>query len=486
MNASETAGMTTDAVTSRDGPRTGYPPPGPDAPGARAAARRHLLTLTGVTGIAFTLSWIAGLAVAAPSPKLTASGAEIIAALAGHGTAVATQFALTEGLPAAGLAIVSVALARAALRSGAAVAARFACIAGVAAAVISLAQFALGMALASASAPGPAHLLYAAVNRLDGAKMLALAALGLAGAASRVLPRWLRYTGIALAIAITASGVAYLLLLQGLAILAVPAGVLLLAFITGTGLTLGASASKPRRDRPSRKRGFQGSPASVPDAFQSRRSSPNPRPGTTTMMIRRIARQLSVPTTLLATACVAAGTVTGLFIYLDRSPIRRKYLPGSSAYWQQAAIAGVALLLYGYSWWRHQRRSGHQPGRLLLLAPLGKPAARRFARTMHQAIRSPSGFARAVATLPFAALLIYCPWRIGEQITAGLDPNWTVNAWGGPSYLGAMACHYLDMGLLIAAAAWLLGKILLPDAASTAHRGTPVPQHADFPPAADR
>ena len=197
--------------------------------------------------------------------------------------------------------------------------------------------------------------------------------------------------------------------------------------------------------------------------------------GQMTTMIRRITRQLSVPTTLLATTCAAAGTVTGLFIYLDRSPIRHKYLPGSSAYWQQAAIAGVALLLYGYSWWRHQRRPGHQPGRLLLLAPLGKPAARRFARTMRQAVRSPSGFARAVATLPFTGLLIYCAWRIGEQITAGLDPNWTVNAWGGPSYFGAMACHYLDGGLLMAAAAWLLGKILLPDPASTAHCGTPAP-----------
>ena len=101
--------------------------------------RRSLLTVTGVTGIAFTLSWIAGLSVPAPSPKLTASGAEIIAALAGHGTAVAAQFALTEGLPAAGLAIISVALARAARRSRAAVAARFAYIAGAAAALIAAA-----------------------------------------------------------------------------------------------------------------------------------------------------------------------------------------------------------------------------------------------------------------------------------------------------------------------------------------------------------
>ena len=166
---------------------------------------------------------------------------------------MAAQYALEEGVPAAGLAIVSIALAHAARRSGAAAAARLALIAGVAAALISLLQFTLGAVLAGTASPGTAHLLYDAVNRLDGVKMLALAILGLAAAASGVLPRWLRYTGIALAIAITASGVAYLLLLQNLAILAVPAGVLLLVFITGTGIALGTSARKPSYALPARQ-----------------------------------------------------------------------------------------------------------------------------------------------------------------------------------------------------------------------------------------
>ena len=86
----------------------------------RDLRHRRLLTVTGVTGIAYTLSWVAGLAVAAPSPELTASGASITAALAGHQAAVVAQFALTEGLPAVGLAVISIALARAARRSGAA------------------------------------------------------------------------------------------------------------------------------------------------------------------------------------------------------------------------------------------------------------------------------------------------------------------------------------------------------------------------------
>jgi hypothetical protein len=194
-----------------------------------------------------------------------------------------------------------------------------------------------------------------------------------------------------------------------------------------------------------------------------------------TTTIPRITRQLSVPTTLLAAACAAAGALTGLFAYLDRSAIRRTYVPGMSAWWQHAAVASVAVLLYGYSRWRHQQRSGHEPGRLLLLAPLGKPAARRTARTARQPLRSPSASARALAALPLAGMLIYCLWRAGEQVTAGLDPNVTVNAWGGPTYLGAMACHYLDIALIMAATAWLLNKILLPDPASTTRRATSAP-----------
>jgi hypothetical protein len=107
------------------------------------------------------------------------------------------------------------------------------------AAIISALQFGLGIALTATSAPGPAHLLYVSVDRLDGVKMLALAVLGASAAAMTVLPRWLRYTGIALAVAITCSGLAYLLLAASPAAAAGPALVLLLAFITGCGIMIG-------------------------------------------------------------------------------------------------------------------------------------------------------------------------------------------------------------------------------------------------------
>ena len=215
--------------------------------GPDAGRRRRRLTVPVVAGLGFSLSWIAGLAVPAPSPRFGAPGAEVVAALAGHGPIVTTQFALTEGLPAVGIAVISVALAKAARRSGATRAGRFALVSGLAAAIISAIQFGLGVALTATSAPGPAHLLYASVDRLDGVKMLALAVLGAAAATMTVLPRWLRYTGIALAVAITCSGLVYLLLVASLAAAAGPALVLLLAFMTGCGIIIGMRADP--RDR---------------------------------------------------------------------------------------------------------------------------------------------------------------------------------------------------------------------------------------------
>ena len=215
---------------------------GTTAPPLRAGHRRWLLTVPALAGLGYTLSWIAGLAVPAPSPGFGATGAEIVAALSGHGPVVAAQYALTEGLPAAGIAVIAVALARAARRHGETLAARFALVAGLTAAIISAVQFGLGLALAATSAPGPAHLLYTSVNRLDGAKMLALAVLGAAAAAMAVLPRWLRWTGIALAVAMTCSGLVYLLLIASLAAAAGPALVLLLAFMTGCGIMIGMTA----------------------------------------------------------------------------------------------------------------------------------------------------------------------------------------------------------------------------------------------------
>jgi hypothetical protein len=182
---------------------------------------------------------------------------------------------------------------------------------------------------------------------------------------------------------------------------------------------------------------------------------------------RRILRQISPPLTALAVAVFAGGIVSGLLTYLDRSPVRVKFVPGTSAWWQHLGVAITVGVLLAVGQWRHRRRFGRRSGRLWLLAPLGRAAARRVAAT---ASRAPG---RALLALPPALLFTYGFWRAGAQVIGGLDPSFTINAWGGPSYLGAMACHYLDGLALMGLAAWLIDKILIPDPAPAPLSGPP-------------
>jgi MYXO-CTERM domain-containing protein len=184
---------------------------------------------------------------------------------------------------------------------------------------------------------------------------------------------------------------------------------------------------------------------------------------------RRVLRQMSVPLTALAAAVFAGGVGAGLISYLDRSPVRESFVPGSSAWWQHAGVALLAVALLGVGQRRHRRRFGPRSGRLWLLAPLGRAAARRVARTVSAAP------GRVLLALLPALLFSYGFYRAGLQVIGGLDPNFTVNAWGGPTYPGAMACHYLDLLVLMGAAAWLLDKILLPDAAAVPPASAPAP-----------
>jgi hypothetical protein len=211
--------------------------PVPSVPAHRTHPRT-VLTVTGVTGIGYALSWAAGLSLPAPNPALNATGSSIVTAFTGHEAAGALNFVLTEGLPAVGIAVVSLALARATGGTRG----RVLRTAGLVATVISLAEFALGLFLTRAADPSTAHLLWSTIDRIDGIKMFAFAVLGAAAYRAAVLPRWLRYAGAGLAVTMTVSGLVYLTLAQSLSVAAGPALLFLLVLITGAGIVLGAKA----------------------------------------------------------------------------------------------------------------------------------------------------------------------------------------------------------------------------------------------------
>lgn len=212
--------------------------------------RRRLLTAPAAAGIAFVAAWVTGLAVWPSNLDVSASGAKVVSAYAGHQGVAMTQYLLLEGLAAIALAVVVIALGRTARRRGADRLGRVVEFAGIGAVMVSLLECALGLVLAGAAVPdgdtGRAGTLFDLINRLDGAKMLALAALALAGVAlmrrGGPLPRWLAYVAAALAAAMTASGIGYLLLDNTLAQAAAVSLPLLLVWVGATGVIIGRTS----------------------------------------------------------------------------------------------------------------------------------------------------------------------------------------------------------------------------------------------------
>lgn len=207
---------------------------------------RFIRSRTAVAGVLYVVAWILGLTLFSADVDLAGSGSAVVAAYSGHESAAAVQSVLVHGVAAVALLGVVLPLGRRARKAGAG---RGITVAGTAAAGVSLVQCGLGLWLASSVANGDAAasgVAFHLVNRLDGVKMIALAALALAGlvAARRapLLPRWLTPVGVALAASIAVSAAGYLLLLAGPALAAFVSLPLLLVWVAASGIASGVRA----------------------------------------------------------------------------------------------------------------------------------------------------------------------------------------------------------------------------------------------------
>lgn len=213
------------------------------------------------------------------------------------------------------------------------------------------------------------------------------------------------------------------------------------------------------RGRPILGRGMTTPARSEPDSEgmnlhgiePTRPSSPSARSGGPGLESR-----LSRPSLAVALVSLAAGIISGGVSYLDRSPQHEAHVAGMDAFWQHVVLYTLAAVIAVF--FLRRRPSGPA----VLLAPLGVTAAQRLAHTLRAVLRHPTALLRLLLAVVPLIMLVYFPYRCGMQILGGLDPNFTVNAWGGPTYLGAMAFHYADGALLAAASAGLLNLLLLP------------------------
>lgn len=165
--------------------------------------------------------------------------------------------------------------------------------------------------------------------------------------------------------------------------------------------------------------------------------------------------QLSRPAVITATVSVLAGLASGVAMYLHRSGTLEPQVAGTEAWLPHLGVLAVVAVWFAVA----SRRS--PLGWQVIFAPLGRPVAARIGATFRSGFGVPA-LLRCLAVAFLVLLEAYLAWRIGLQVFAGLDPNFSRNAWGGPSYQGAMFCHYLDGALLYPICHLLLWRITVP------------------------
>jgi hypothetical protein len=202
--------------------------------------------LPSLAGVGYGIAWVAGLAAWPSNLTIDASKREIVSLYAAHMSQARAQYLLVEGLAGVLLGIVLFFCRRHMARcnriwtSGAAMA-------GGVVVGISLLQCLLGLFLVSSTSKGylgQSGDIYQLVNRLDGLKQLLLSAcvvvVGVLLRSTSNYPLWLGRTTVVLGVALVPSGLAYLLLwnvLAGTTFVSLP---LLILWVVGTGIWLGA------------------------------------------------------------------------------------------------------------------------------------------------------------------------------------------------------------------------------------------------------
>ena len=176
--------------------------------------------------------------------------------------------------------------------------------------------------------------------------------------------------------------------------------------------------------------------------------------------------RLSRVTAAVFAVLAVAGTAEGAAQYARRPPEIEPHVAGTNAITVHVLIAVAAAAAVVTVQARRSRQPASQRGPSPWVAPFSAAAASRLRRTIRLAEGlSWPNLARAAAPVPLVLVLLFTPFRMGMQITGGLDPSQTVNAWGGPTYLGALLAHYLDAIAGFYAAAFLLSRLLPPAAA---------------------
>ncbi|MGO1949132.1 MAG: hypothetical protein ACTH1D_05830 [Mycobacteriaceae bacterium] len=167
---------------------------------------------------------------------------------------------------------------------------------------------------------------------------------------------------------------------------------------------------------------------------------------------------LSRPLVSLTVTALAAGVVLG-FIAAGPGTDAPDHDPPTNAIALHVVLALCLVLGGGVLTWRH--------GTLRWLGiPWSRRTAQRFRATLGDATGSVKStrnflfFLRFVGAVIVALFCGYLAVRMGMQVGFSTDPAMTVNAWGGPTAVGAFLAHAIDAALMFGLAV-VVGNLLL-------------------------
>lgn len=155
------------------------------------------------------------------------------------------------------------------------------------------------------------------------------------------------------------------------------------------------------------------------------------------------------PATLALVGVFALGVLAGVGVYLNRPDGAVSHTPDTSAWpvhivLTVVAVAWIAAVVATRSRYRW-------------LTPVNVFGAG-FSIRLRLLTRMPvrTEYVRMALVAMMVLFTAFAFFRAGQQVIGGLDPHFIANAWGGPSYLGALYCHYLDLGLMVGVAGVIL------------------------------
>jgi hypothetical protein len=156
-----------------------------------------------------------------------------------------------------------------------------------------------------------------------------------------------------------------------------------------------------------------------------------------------MSKYLSKTSVSICAGLFVLGTVDGWVVYTQRSHTLEKHVVGTNAWGIHLLLALGLAATIAVSMFYHAKAPKRPYN--MWVAPFTKDALKRVKNTVMLKNGKTTGtMVRAVVVALLLLTMLFYFFRAGMQIIGSADPNFVINAWGGPTRLGASLAHWMD------------------------------------------